>query len=103
MEQEGGSMSAELDKQLADLIERCKQTDAAIAQMRADIEQGDSIEVTQPELDDVIDYAVNVLGVELYPWQKAFIAAAIDRNRIANLEKRVERIERLLSHKGGER
>ena len=96
-------MSAELDKQLADLIERCKQTDAAIAQMRADIEQGDRIDSDQPDIDDMVDFAADVLGVDLYPWQKAFIAAAIDRNRIANLEKRVERIERLLSHKGGER
>ena len=99
-------MSAELDKQLADLIERCKRTDAAIARMKADIEQGDRIDSDQPDIDDVADFAANVLGVELYPWQKVFIAAAIDRNRIAGLEKRIEKLERRLSRKssniGGE-
>lgn len=73
-------MSAELDKQLADLIERCKQTDKCIEQIRTD------------ELRDLIS---DVNDAALYDY-------AMLEERIDALERRIEVLERKLNHKGVE-
>lgn len=72
-------MSMELDNQLADLIERCKQTDKRIEQIRFD------------ELRDLIS---DVNDAALYDF-------AMLEERIDALERRIEVLERKLNHKGG--
>ena len=108
-------MSAELDKQLADLIERCKQTDRRIEQIRADTAQRTvdiatiKVELSDEQMDVLLRDIGDLIGkVDALEQRISDVndAALYDRSqleeRIDALERRIEVMERKLNHKGGE-
>lgn len=82
-------MSVELDEQLADLIERSQQTDRRIEQIRADTARK-TVEVATIKVE-LIDEQMDVLLRDI-----GDLIGKVDA-----LERRIERMERKLNHKGG--
>lgn len=105
-------MSAELNNQLADLIERSKQTDRRIEQIGADAARRTvevatvKVELSDEQMDVLLRDIGDLIGkVDALEQRISDVndAALYDRSqleeRIDALEQRVERLERKLNHK----
>lgn len=83
-------MRVELDKRLADLIERSQQTDRRIEQIRADTARM-TVEVATIKVelsDEQMDVLLRDIGDLI--------------GKVDALERRIERMDRMLNHKGGD-